>query len=83
MKHPFQSKMDKQSIPSCRKTLFNLQNNIFITPIVKIIIWGLAPNTVLVTYNLEIDDFHNFHQMYQRSAVAIDTKLQNTSFSKV
>ena len=46
-------------------------------------VWDMAPNTVPTTCNLEIDDEHNFHQTYQRSAVAIYTKLQNTSMSKV
>ena len=43
----------------------------------------MAPNTVPTTCNLEIDDIHNFNQTYQRSAVAIYTKLQNTTMSKV
>ena len=49
--------------------------NIFITPIDKIKIWDMAPDSVPTTCNLEIDDPHNFHQTYQRSAVAIYTKL--------
>lgn len=57
--------------------------NIFITPIDKIDIWDMAPNTVPTTCNLEIDDHHNFLQTYQRSAVAIYTKLQHTNFSSV
>ena len=57
--------------------------NIFITPIDKISIWDMSPNTVPTTCNLDITDKHNFLQTYQRSAVAIYTKLQNTTMSKV
>ena len=46
-------------------------------------IWDMAPNTVPTTCNLDITDEHNFHQTYQRSAVAIYTKLQYTSMTKV
>ena len=57
--------------------------NIFITPIDMVNIWYMAPTTVPTTCNLDIDDTHNFHQTYQRSVVAIYTKLQHTSMSKV
>ncbi len=57
--------------------------NIFITPIDKILIWDMSPNTVPTTCNLDIDDNHNFLQTYQRSAVAIYTKLQNTTMTNV
>ena len=57
--------------------------NIFINPIDKIDIWDMSPNTVPTTCNLDIDDPHNFQQAYQRSAVAIYTKLQNTNMAKV
>ncbi len=43
----------------------------------------MTPNIIPPTCNLEIDNEHNFHQTYQRSVVAIYTKLQNTSMSKV
>lgn len=57
--------------------------NIFISPIDKIVIWDMSPNTVPTTCNLDITDPHNFQQAYQRSAVAIYTKLQNTNMSNV
>lgn len=57
--------------------------NIFITPIDKITIWDMSPNTVPTTCNLDIDNKHNFLQTYERSAVAIYTKLQNTIMTKV
>lgn len=57
--------------------------NIFLTPIDEITIWDMDPNSVPTTCNLEIDDVHNFQQTYQRSAVAIYTKIQYMDFTKV
>ena len=57
--------------------------NIFLTPIDKITIWDHSPTSVPTTCNLTNTDDPTYYQAYQRSAVAIYTKLQTMDFSTV
>ena len=57
--------------------------NIFVTPIDDIKIWDYAPNSVPTTCNLEIDNIATFRQVYQRSAVALYTKIQTIEMKQV
>ena len=57
--------------------------SIFLTPIDRITIWDHSPTTLPTTCNLTLDESTNSRQAYQRSAVALYTKLQNMDMSKV
>ena len=57
--------------------------NIFITPIDKITIWDHSPTSIPTTCSFATLDTEIFLQAYQRSAVAIYTKLQNTYLKNV
>ena len=57
--------------------------NIFVTPIDHVKIWDYAPNSVPTTCNLDVDDEATFRQVYQRSAVALYTKIQTMDMKQV
>ena len=57
--------------------------NIFMTPIDRISIWDHSPMSIPTTCILNINECPNSRQAYQRSAVALYTKLQNMDMSKV
>ena len=55
--------------------------NIFLNPIDKTTIWDHSPSSVPMTCNLTNTNDSTFYQAYQRSAVAIYTKLQTMDFN--
>ena len=57
--------------------------NIFVTPIDDVSIWDYSPTSVPTTCNLDVDDTSIFQQVYQRSAVALYTKLQSMDVHNV
>ncbi len=57
--------------------------NIFLTPIDKITIWDHSPTSDPTTCNLTNTNDPMYYQAYQRSAVAIYTKLQTMDFDTV
>ena len=57
--------------------------NIFMTPIDKISIWDHSPSSLPTTCDLNMNECPNSRQAYQRSAVALYTKLQHMDMSKV
>ena len=57
--------------------------NIFVTPIDDVGIWDYSPTSVPTTCNLDVDDTSIFRQVYQRSAVALYTKLQTMDVQHV
>ena len=57
--------------------------NIFMTPIHRISLWDHSPSSIPTTCALNMDECPNSKQAYQRSAVALYTKLQNMDMSKV
>ena len=57
--------------------------NIFLTPIDKITIWDHSPTSVPTTCNFTNINDSTYYQAYQRSAVAIYTKLQTMDFNTV
>ena len=57
--------------------------NIFVSPIDDVKIWDYSPNTAPTTCNLDIDDTATYRQVYQRSAVALYTKIQTVDMKHV
>ena len=58
-------------------------HNIFLTPIDKITIWDHSHTSIPTTCNLTNTNTPIYYQAYQRSAVAIYTKLENIDFTNV
>ena len=60
-----------------------LIHNIFITPIDQVTMWDLSPGSKPPTCSLNPSENSNFHQVYQRMATALFTKLQKVKYDKV